>query len=78
MQFNSRRKETQNSYEKVITALENVIEELFQKIDFYTQDRQLLLQENIELRKKIESLTNIIDVKQRLRQSVVVDNSQIF
>jgi hypothetical protein len=78
VQFNSRRKETQNSYEKVITALENVIEELFQKIDFYTQDRQLLLQENIELRKKIESLTNIIDVKQRLRQSVVVDNSQIF
>jgi hypothetical protein len=62
----------------VIAALENVIEELFQKIDFYTQDRLALLKENNELKKKVESLTNIIEVKQRLGQSVVVENSQIF
>ena len=53
MEFGNRRKETQNSYEKVISALESLVEDLFQKIDCLNQDRHILLKENNELRKKV-------------------------
>jgi hypothetical protein len=35
--IHSQRKQTQNSYDKVISALEQIIEELYQKNDFLTQ-----------------------------------------
>lgn len=58
--MHEKRQHAQNGYEKVISALEGVIEELFQKNDFLAQERQSLIRENCELRKQNESLSSII------------------
>jgi len=62
----------------VISALESVVEELFVKNDNLVQERYSLVRENYDLRKQTESLSNIIEVKKRLGESIIVENSDIF
>ena len=42
------------------------------------QERYSLVRENYDLRKQTESLSNIIEVKKRLGESIIVENSDIF
>ena len=62
----------------MISALESVVEELFVKNDNLVQERYSLVRENYDLRKQTESLSNIIEVKKRLGESIIVENSDIF
>ena len=62
----------------MISALESVVEELFLKNDNLVQERYSLVRENYDLRKQTESLSNIIEVKKRLGERIIVENSDIF
>ena len=52
MAMHETRSSAQNGYEKVISALEGVVKELMGKIDFLNKDRDILMRENYDLRRK--------------------------
>ena len=49
-----------------------------EKNDFLMKDRSILMRENYELRRRNDSLHNIIEVKDRLRDSFNADPNEIF
>lgn len=67
--LHQKRNKTQTGYESIIGSLKQIIQELLQRNDFLIIERDTLLRENYELRKKNESLSNILDVKRRLGDS---------
>ena len=46
LNLHQKRQTTQNSYEKVISALEEIVEELCQKNDCLSQEKQSLVKDN--------------------------------
>jgi hypothetical protein len=78
LQVQGRRSSVQNGYEKVIASLEAMVEELLVRNECLVQEKHALIKENCELRRQTESLSNIIEVKKRLGDSIVVDSSEIF
>jgi hypothetical protein len=67
--LHQKRSKTQTGYESIIGSLKQIVQELLQRNDFLIVERDTLLRENYELRKKNESLSNILDVKRRLGDS---------
>lgn len=77
-ELKSKGQKFQSGYEGVISSLKEVIEQLLQKNKFLIHDRDTVLKENVNLRKKNQSLNNVIDVKRRLGESLNGEGGEIF